>query len=89
MAKLIVSDGFIDALANVKSPRIAGRIEAMVASLEQMPELGSPDVRKSIRARFAGRVRKIVISPFDVFYLYDPEKDEVHVSALVHHKRVR
>ena len=89
MAKLVFSHSFVDALARVESDRVRDRIVALVSYLETTPDMGSPDVRPMIAARFGGTVRKLVVMPFDIFYIYDPEKDEVHVDALVHHRVIR
>lgn len=88
-SKLVFAHEFVDALASVTSERMYRRVLAMVSSLETMPELGSPDVRASIVARFGPNVRKLVIGPFDIFYIYLPSKGEVHVDALVHHRSIR
>ncbi len=86
MARLIFSDTFVDALADVQSERVYQRIITLVSYLEHMPEMGSPDVPEAARRRFGEGARKLVASPFDVLYLYDADRDEVHVDGLVHQR---
>lgn len=88
MALLVFSDGFVEALADIKSDRLRERIVALVANLEDFPRADSPDVRASIKARFGGKVRKIVAGPYDIFYIYDEESDEAHIDALIHQRLV-
>lgn len=89
MNEVVFADEFIDALAGVTSDRIYRRVLAVVSSLAAMPELGSPDVRPSIVARFGANVRKLVVGPFDIFYIYDARAGEIHVDALVHQRGIR
>ena len=86
MTRLIFSDTFVDALADVQSERVYQRIITLVSYLEHMPEMGSPDVPEAARRRFGEGARKLVASPFDVLYLYDADRDEVHVDGLVHQR---
>lgn len=89
MAKLIFAEEFIAGMAEIESKRLRDRIVAFITNLEDMPQMGSPDVRPTIKACFGARVRKLVVSPFDIFYLYLPDEDEVHVAAIRHQRQIR
>lgn len=84
MATLIFADAFVDALADIQSERLYRKILTLVSYLATMPEMGSPTVPDAARRRFGDGVRKLVVSPFDILYIYDAELDEVHVDGLVH-----
>lgn len=86
MARLLFSDSFVDDLAQVQSQRVYRRIISLVSYLENMPEMGSPDIPEAARKRYGNGARKLVASPFDVLYVYDAERDEVHVDGLVHQR---
>lgn len=88
MAKLVFAEEFIAGLANIGSEHLRDRIIAFVSNLERMPEMGPLDVRPTIQARFGNEVRKLVVSPFDVFYLYLPDEDEVHVDVVLHQRQI-
>ena len=86
MTRLLFAESFIDALATVQSERVRRHIVTLVAYLENMPEMGSSDIPAAAKRQYGPYARKLVAAPFDIFYLYDSEKDEVHVDGLVHHR---
>lgn len=88
MATLRIAASFADDMEQVYSERIEERIYAALEGLREFPELGAVDSRAYIRARFGGKVRKLVIGPFDLFYRYDSERDEVRVVALMNQRTI-
>ena len=57
--------------------------------LSDFPDLGSANVPESIRLRFGGSVRKLMVHPFDVVYEYDRASDRVNVFGLAHQRAAR
>lgn len=84
MAKLVVFDGFIDERNSVRSERIRGNVDAMLMTIEQMPGVGSSILPDSIVAEFGPKVRKAVVSPYEIVYEYDEETDTAYVYALLY-----
>lgn len=89
MAKVLFSSSFVDDLLQIYSADMEQRVYAAIENLERFPEMGPVDMRPSIVARFEGRARKVVIGPFDLLYVYDREKDELHLDALMSQRAVR
>lgn len=88
MAKLKIAASFADDMQQVYSERLENRIYALLGELEAFPELGVVDARPSIRARFGTSIRKLVVGPFDLFYRYNADGDEVHVDALMSQRAI-
>ena len=83
MAKVIATERFVADLANVWSERIDARIRHAVLSLELFPEMGSPNVPRSIKQEFGACIRKIFVPPFDIVYTYNEQDGTVIVFALI------
>lgn len=82
MARVIVPASFGAELEEkVRTERLRGRIISAIQLLEMFPRLGSCDVPKSVRERY-GEVRKLVVSPFDIAYVYDELEDTVTIRTI-------
>lgn len=90
MPKVIISEEFVEATAEVYSERVFNDLYRLVEMLEALPELGSTELPLpyAIKKRFGKDCRKIVIAPFDILYRYDKVEDTVYVAALIHQRRV-
>lgn len=74
-------------LAAVYSPRVEGEIRTLIERLSEFPELGSSNVRESLRRRYGGDIRKLAVSTFILVYRFDGSC--VEVLALVPGPSVR
>ena len=88
MPKVIISEEFVEATAEVYSERMFNDLYRLVEMLDALPELGSTERPSAIKKRFGKDCRKIVIAPFDILYRYDKVEDTVYVAALIHQRRV-
>ena len=88
MPKVVISEEFVEATAEVYSDRVFNDLFRLAEMLETLPELGSTDLPAAIRKRFGEDCRKIVVAPFDMLYRYDEKADTVYVAALIHQRRV-
>lgn len=86
MAKLVYADAFLNDLVAVEQASKRDEIFDKVDLLADFPDLGSANLPVSILSRYGTTVRKLVVSPFDVVYEYDPASDEVHVLGLIHQR---
>lgn len=82
-----IADEFVFGLATVYSQRVLDQIRQYVILLETSPEIGSANVRQSLKDRFGEGIRKIPISTFVIVYRFDGET--VDVLALVYGPRIR
>ena len=81
-AELRIAEEFSAALAEIYSTRVLSRIESVVRSLAQFPEMGSPRVRRCLVEQYGGNLRQVLVSTFLVVYRYDGKT--VDVLALVY-----
>ena len=81
-AGLRIAEEFSAALAEIYSTRVLSRIESVVRSLAQFPEMGSPRVRRCLIEQYGDNLRQIPVSTFLVVYRYDGKT--VDVLALVY-----
>jgi hypothetical protein len=88
MAKVVISQGFIDDLIVVTSNKVLTNIIHTVELLETIPNMGSCDLPRSIREEFGNHAHKIPVNPFDIITLYDETADEVIVVSLIHQRAV-
>ncbi len=86
MAKVDVSEGFVEDMVQVYLGSKRDEIWDAISLLEHAPEMGSRILPVSIRRRFGESARKLVVDPFDVIYRYFPEEDTVYVAGLVHQR---
>lgn len=89
MARLVVTEGFVDDLAQVWSRRIAVRVRDSLRNLESFPELGSTLLPVGMRKKYGDSVRRLTVAPFDIIYEFDKRGDCVSVYALVSCRRIR
>lgn len=81
-AELRIAEEFSAALAEIYSTRVLSRIESVVRSLAQFPEMGSPRVRRCLVEQYGDDLRQVPVSTFLVVYRYDEKT--VDVLALVY-----
>lgn len=77
-----LTDEFVEGLAHVWSPRVLDHIRGLIALLPTNPKIGSPRVRRSLRARYGENLRKLTVSTFVIVYRFDGET--IDVLALVY-----
>ena len=83
MAEVVLTERFVEDATAIWSDRLVQRIQQAVTNLERFPEMGSPDVPRTIKQEFGRGVRKYVIPPFDLVYEYDDSSDVVTVYGLI------
>lgn len=83
MARLVVTERFIQDTDSVTSARVLDRIDRALRAIETFPESGSPDVPPSVAAEFGEGVRKVVVAPTDIVYEYDRTSDTAFVHGLI------
>ncbi len=88
MARLVITEGFVDDLARVWSKRIAMRVRDSLRNLETLPELGSTLLPVGMRRKYGESVRRLTVAPFDIIYEFDRQGDCVNVYALVPCRRI-
>ncbi len=81
-ARLRIAEEFSIGLSEIYSARLLSRIEKVVRSLAEFPEMGSPLVRPSLTSQYGENLRKIAIETFLIVYRYDEQT--VDVLALVY-----
>lgn len=79
---LRVTDEFIHLLSTIYSEPLLARIRRILDNLSTCPEMGSPNVRKSLIRQYGSGIRKIPISSFVIVYRY--HGSTVDVLALVY-----
>lgn len=89
MARLVITEGFVDDLSQVWSARVPKRIRESLENLETYPELGSTLLPVRMRKTYGESVRRLTVAPFDVTYEFDRGTDCVYVYALVSCRRMR
>lgn len=82
MHKIIYADRFIDDLAQVYPGAVLAEIDTWLELLETFPEIGSSNVRESLKRRFGKNLRKIPVSSFVIIYRYDDEAALLEVLAM-------
>ena len=63
-AELRIAEEFSAALAEIYSTRVLSRIESVVRSLAQFPEMGSPRVRRCLVEQYGDNLRQVPVSTF-------------------------
>lgn len=89
MARLVITEGFVDDLSQVWSARVSKRIRESLENLETYPELWSTLLPVRMRKTYGESVRRLTVAPFDVIYEFDRGTDYVYVYALVSCRRMR
>lgn len=89
MARLVITEDFVDDLSQVWSARVSKRIREPLENLETYPELGSTLLPVRMRKTYGESVRRLTVAPFDVIYEFDRDADRVYVYALVSCRRMR
>ena len=79
---LRIADEFTYALASVYSQRLLDRIRNILCMLPDNPELGSSNVRQSLKDRYGEGIRKFPVSSFVI--VYRVSEDFVDVLALLY-----
>jgi plasmid stabilization system protein ParE len=65
---LRISDEFISDISPISSERVLAELRRVLELLQSFPEMGSSNVRESLKMRFGEGIRKIVVSRFVVIY---------------------
>lgn len=86
-AEVRIADEFVYDIAAIDSPHVLSEIRTSVELLATNPEMGSPNVRRSLKAAFGEGIRKIPVSTFVIIYRY--ENGVVDVLACVYGPRIR
>ncbi len=86
---MIYTEGFLEDVANVYSPRVQENLASVLSAVETFPRIGSQSIPASIKERFGERVLKVVVEPFDLIYEYLEEADAVVVYGLVPFRAAR
>ncbi|MEI3376959.1 MAG: hypothetical protein V8R08_03880 [Coriobacteriales bacterium] len=89
MPRLEFSNRFADDLAAIETKKLEQRILNIVDSIELFGGFGSSQVPVSITEEFGDGVRFVAVNPFDLIYTWYPEKDLVHIEALIHQRSAR
>lgn len=79
--ELRIADEFIYGLSEIRSASLRERIRNLLHSIKKYPEMGSPDVRRSLVEQYGDGLRKIAVSTFVIIYRVTDEA--VEVLALV------
>ena len=66
MARLVVTEGFVDDLLQVWSARVSKRIRESLENLETYPELWSTLLPVRMRKTYGESVRRLTVAPFDL-----------------------
>lgn len=89
LVKINIPDSFIsDAAEMVHSNRVYDLIFDTIELLKTTPTLGSRNIPNSLTERYGDKVRKLVVSSFDVVYVYDPDRATIDIKALIHQRKV-
>ena len=75
--ELRIADEFIYGLSEIRSASLRERIRNLIRSIEQFPEMGSPDVRHSLVEQYGNGLRKVSVSTFVIIYRVTDETIEV------------
>lgn len=76
-AKLRIAEEFSIGLSEIYSARLLSRIEKVVRSLVEFPEMGSPLARPSLTSQYGDNLRKIAIETFLIVYRCDGQTVDV------------
>lgn len=88
MREISYSEQFAEAVSVINSDRLLERLDAVLASIEAFPLLGSPRVQPSLVGRYGASVRKFPVPPFVIVYSYDQKRDRLEFIALPHERSI-
>ena len=80
--RLVISNEFVEALSNISSTALLDRIHGLLQSIHEFPDIGSPNVRKSLVDRYGEGLRKMPVSTFVI--VYRVTDDAIEILALVY-----
>ncbi len=80
--RLRIAEEFSYALAGIYSQRVLSQIKKLLELLCDNPEMGSKNVRESVRKIYGDDLRMIPVSKFVIVYRYS--SDTIDVLALVY-----
>ncbi len=83
MAKLLLTEQFMDDARTIWSPRVKKRLVRLLSIIESFPESGLPNIPSPLVEEFGPGIRKCPIDPYYLVYEYDSEFDVVAVYGLV------
>lgn len=86
MAEIVVTEGFVTDVAQVRLASKRNEIRSRAKLLATIPEMGSRALPESIATQFGTDVRKLVVPPFDVIYRYDEQAGVVYLLGLMHQR---
>ncbi len=89
MLKIRYADSFIDAAASIRLSSKRREIRQRIEQLSTFPNLGSVNLPGSIKERYGGDVRKLVIDPFIVINEIRQSEIAVYVLGLIHQRAAR
>ncbi|HIW75639.1 MULTISPECIES: type II toxin-antitoxin system RelE/ParE family toxin [Gordonibacter] len=86
MPELIYTEGFVADVAQIRFESKRNEIKRRVDLLSGFPELGSPNLPRSLVEQYGDTVRKLVVSPFLIVYEYHEDEDTVYLLGLIHQR---
>lgn len=84
---LRLADEFTYGLAGIYSERLLGQIRSILETLRHFPDLGSAEIRPSLKERYGEGIRKIPVPTFVIVYRRNGEF--IDVLALVYGRAIR
>ena len=88
MNEIAYTEGFLEDMLQVASPRGEEAVFGAIDLLPYVAVLGSRSLPDSLSRRYGGNVRKIAVSPFDVVYRITDDGDFL-ILGLVHMRAAR
>jgi mRNA-degrading endonuclease RelE of RelBE toxin-antitoxin system len=83
MARLLLTEQFMDDARTIWSPRVKKHLVRVLSMIESFPESGSRNIPASLVEEFGPTIRKCSVDPYYLIYDYDSEHDVVAVYGLV------
>ncbi|MGN0054920.1 MAG: type II toxin-antitoxin system RelE/ParE family toxin [Atopobiaceae bacterium] len=80
--QLRIAEEFSEGLSIIRSARVLQSIRSVLELLPTQPEIGSPDIRPVLTARYGPGLRKLVVSTFVIIYRFDSQT--IDVLAIIH-----
>lgn len=88
MSEIIYTEGFLNDMLEVTSPKVEAAIFNAIELLPSIPVLGSQNLPESIIKTYGATVRKMPIKPFDIIYSTLDNGDFL-IMGLLHQKQAR
>lgn len=88
MREVSYSNQFAESVADIVSEKLRMRLDGVLASIEALPGIGSPNVQKSLRDDYGPDIRKLPFPPFVIVYRCDSIRDLLEFVALPHGRNI-